>query len=97
MKTAIVTRRTRNIGFAWTTGMPPIERPSKPEYTGTLRTVLQRANNDRDLQAVESGNTLHSTAFFVGNKRVVCDDAWRYGVDLLLDGTINHLSLTLEQ
>jgi hypothetical protein len=49
------------------------------------------------LQAVKSGNTFHSTAFFVDGKYIVHDDAWRYGVDFLLDGTISHLALTVEQ
>jgi hypothetical protein len=79
MKRVTITRRTRNIGWAWcTTTYDDPTPPESPEFTGTLRQVFAHIANDKTYQAI--GNTFHLTRFFVGGMPVV--DPWGFSCDI---------------
>lgn len=72
MTTVTITRRSRNIGWDFSTNVTDngnggwrIESPTKPYYIGTVKQVLDSINKDRTYASVKSGGTYYSTAWFV--------------------------------
>jgi len=82
---AIITTRSRNIGYAWTTDVSEGEHgwyivvPERPQYVGTVRTVL-RAMVERN-HLIGPG-TYYSERLFVGGVPVRAD---RWGVGGILN------------
>lgn len=104
----IVTRRTRNIGWAvnaspqqyWNESMTEshlgVPAPTQPEHTGTFASVTRKINNDRFYQSLKSGGTYYTTAWFVGNRRIDTNsEAWQYEIESLVNGEIDQLTLPL--
>ncbi len=61
-----ITRKSRNIGWGYTYWTPEHpEGPTKPEHTGTVKTVLDAIEADRSYQVERSGGTYLASSWFV--------------------------------
>lgn len=72
MTTVTITRRSRNIGWEYSTSVVDdgyggwkIESPTEPYYIGTVKQVLDSIEKDRTFASIKSGGTYYSTAWFV--------------------------------
>lgn len=63
-----ITRKNRNIGFGWTTATSQtptcldVQEVDAPDYTGTVKTVLDQINSDANYQSL--GGTCHRDQWF---------------------------------
>lgn len=68
-----ITNRSK-IGFGYTTACEQTEQGlrvcdvSRPDFTGTIKQVIEKINSNNDWQSVVSGNTYYATGWFVKNK-----------------------------
>ena len=66
-----ITRKSRNIGFGYSTNVVNhekgwrIEKPTAPNFTGTVRTVKQQIENDPTFNLVKKCGTFHNARWFV--------------------------------
>ena len=78
MEQVTVTRRTRNLGFGFSTQPAPnygpgpatILPPTEPQFVGTVRQVVGEIQADRVFQSLRSGGTFMSRQWFVGGRPV---------------------------
>ena len=75
--------RTRKWGWGWSctpTGEDAwsIERPAKPDCTGTLNQIQAYANGDRTWKSMQSGGTFTNTSYFYDGKPI--HSTWTFGV-----------------
>jgi len=63
-RTIEITRKNRNIGWGWQCWTPEHpEPPAKPDYTGTVKTIIRAIANDRTFQSL--GGTYYTTQWFI--------------------------------
>jgi len=61
----VITRKNRNIGWGYTCWTPEHpEPPTSPDYTGTVKTVLDAIAADRTYASYRSGGTYHTSQWF---------------------------------
>ena len=82
-----ITRKTRNLGWGWTTqptgrNAYEIETPTRPDYTGTIRQIREQIADDRSYNNL--GGAFSNTAWFVAGKHIV--SAWMVYNTTDLDG-----------
>lgn len=88
-----LTRRTRGIG--WGYAYHP-QRPTAPDYTGTIRTVLREIENNRPYQAAcESGRQIHTQWFFNGWPIEWDSAQFMLEIQPLLGHTVDEIDLPL--
>lgn len=103
MSKITITRRTRKIGWGLNASPTPwehglyVEKPTRPDFEGTLKQVFDYINNDPFYKSLQTG-TYHSTAFFVDGQRIDTNsEAWQYELVRLLSGEIDSLDIPLRQ
>lgn len=74
-KTYTITRRNRQIGFGWSTiptgNGTEIAAPTRPNYEGTVKQVLEERRVDRNLRAIQSGGVFMNAGWFFKGMRIV--------------------------
>jgi len=76
-QTVTITNPTRTRKWGWGYSTNPtgrdaysIEMPSRPDYTGTLKTVQDAIDSDRTYASMKSGGTFINTQWFYDGKRI---------------------------
>jgi len=65
-KNIAITRQNRNVGWGFTCWTPEHpELPTKPDYTGTVKTILSAIEGDRTFASFKSGGTYYTSTWFV--------------------------------
>ena len=91
-----INNRTRKLGWGYTCWTKPGDIPTRPDYTGTIKQILDTIGRDKTYHSMKSGGTYLSESWFYDGKRIISVNGFTLSsdIDYWICGLFNHDSMT---